>query len=52
MVAAVSLLRVLARKTSYQSGEGLTSFNVNKRVNFCGEKTSTIKLSGVFIFRK
>ena len=34
-----------------RSGVGFTSFNGNKRANFCGEK-STIKLSGVSTFRE
>ena len=37
--------------TIWRSGEGFASFNGNKRANSCVEKTSTIKLSGVFIFR-
>ena len=31
--------------TISQSGEGFTSFNVNKRTNFCGDSPSNLKLS-------
>ena len=34
-----------------RSGEGFTSFNGNKRTNFCGEK-STTTLSAVSFFRE
>ena len=41
MIAIVILLRVLARMSCIierSSVEGFTSFNGNKRSNFCGEK--------------